>query len=183
MSRPENRLDGQSRTRDLVQSHGFQRCRDDVTTPVAVFPPREGQFATHARCGTIYAKRGYFALIALCLAGLITGCDDMRALGKTSLPYTSFHFRLDEGAFIGHSYYITNNSGHDLVDVDIVFTSIGLNGDRKHLKRFWSTWRDGVTKEAHPYFSNDEAAYNVQSIEVNGYSTEYSFDFVVRYKN
>ena len=124
----------------------------------------------------------YFTLaVVSVLLSLILGCD-ASAVSKKSLPHTDFAFRLDEGFLVSHDYYVTNNSPHDLQEVHITITATGVDGKPKPLKQYWTSWSKGEEKKASASISDKQTADNVQKIEVSGYSSEYSFAFVLKYK-
>ncbi len=112
---------------------------------------------------------------------MASGCGKSNHFGKQYLEHENFDFYLDEGVMFSTDYYLTNNSPHDLEDVSIVITATGVSGESKTLEQYWGRWLKGQQRRATAAFSDDETAYKIEKISIEGASDKYYFDFGIRY--
>jgi hypothetical protein len=106
--------------------------------------------------------------IPLFLMILLTtiACDKLKPISKIDCT-------LDSGTF-WHDVHLTNNSGKDLHEVNVILTLIGEKGEPRSEKRYYVQWPDGETVKVS--LSAENSPLNVQKISLAGSCTEGKID-------
>lgn len=90
--------------------------------------------------------------------------------GMSLLPrkHLRLSYGFSEGWLISHDFYLTNNSGEDLSEVNLHITFVGENGSPS-VDRYWSAWPLGAKQHVEIPV---ERVSNVQRIDVAGRAVE-----------